>query len=165
MIQNVAIEGLSEIMQRGQVTSYQVLLTSSTNIMDPRVIWSVTDINGQETDKATITSDGELTVKKNGQIKILAKTIDGSGIVGEKVVTISGQTLASLSQDKPTVTSSVGDNHPGSFAVDGDETTRWIADSGEKNPWIYVDLGTQAKIYLIVLNWEDARPPRYVVEV
>ena len=45
------------------------------------------------------------------------------------------------------------------------ETTRWIADSGEKNPWIYVDLGTQAKIYLIVLNWEDARPPRYVVEV
>ena len=102
-------------MQRGQVTSYQVLLTSSTNIMDPRVIWSVTDINGQETDKATITSDGELTVKKNGQIKILAKTIDGSGIVGEKVVTISGQTLASLSQDKPTVTSSVGDNHPGSL--------------------------------------------------
>ena len=76
MIQNVAIEGLSEIMQRGQVTSYQVLLTSSTNIMDPRVIWSVTDINGQETDKATITSDGELTVKKNGQIKILAKTIE-----------------------------------------------------------------------------------------
>ena len=47
-------------------------------------------------------------------------------------MTISGQTLASLSQDKPTVTSSVGDNHPGSFAVDGDETTRWIADSGEK---------------------------------
>lgn len=117
MIQNVAIEGLSEIMQRGQVTSYQVLLTSSTNIMDPRVIWSVTDINGQETDKATITSDGELTVKKNGQIKILAKTIDGSGIVGEKVVTISGQTLASLSQDKPTVTSSVGDNHPGALLL------------------------------------------------
>ena len=40
------------------------------------MIWSVTDINGQETDKATITSDGELTVKKNGQIKILAKTIE-----------------------------------------------------------------------------------------
>ena len=76
-----------------------------------------------------MTKDGLLTVKKNGKVKIIAKTIDGSGVVGEKIVTITGQTLASLSQDKKVVTSSVGDNHQGSLAVDGDVTTRWIANS------------------------------------
>lgn len=165
LIENIKVEGANEITQRGQTASYQANITPTENIMDPRVIWTVSDEEGNQTDKAMISSDGQLTVKKNGTVKIKASSIDGSHEFGEKIVKISGQTLASLSQDKKATVSSVNGSHGGNLAVDGDETTRWIADSGENNPWIYVDLGAKADINLIVLNWETARPPKYVIEV
>lgn len=165
LIKNISIEGPEHITQRGQISKYNAVLTPSENLMDPRIIWSITDEKGQPTDKATIAKDGTVTVKKNGKIKVIASSIDGSGVKGEKLITISGQTLASLSQGKPTVTSSVNDKHNGNLAVDGDATTRWIANPNENNPWIYVDLGTTAKLDLIILNWETARPPKYELQV
>ena len=165
LITNISIEGPDQITQRGQIAKYNAVLTPSDNIMDPRIIWSITDENGQPTDKAEISKDGVVTVKKNGKIKVIANSIDGSGVKSEKLVTISGQTLASLSQGKPTFTSSVNDNHNGNLAVDGDATTRWIANPSEENPWIYVDLGTTAKLDLIILSWETARPPKYELQV
>ena len=165
LITDISIEGPDQITQRGQIAKYNAVLTPSDNIMDPRIIWSITDENGQPTDKAEISKDGVVTVKKNGKIKVIANSIDGSGVKSEKLVTISGQTLASLSQGKPTVTSSVNGNHNGNLAVDGDATTRWIANPSEENPWIYVDLGTTAKLDLIILSWETARPPKYELQV
>ncbi len=165
LITDISIEGPDQITQRGQIAKYNAVLTPSDNIMDPRIIWSITDENGQPTDKAEISKDGVVTVKKNGKIKVIANSIDGSGVKSEKLVTISGQTLASLSQGKPTVTSSVNDNHNGNLAVDGDATTRWIANPSEDHPWIYVDLGTTAKLDLIILSWETARPPKYELQV
>lgn len=165
LIQSITVEGIGEITQRGQTASYKANITPTQNVMDPRVIWTVTDEDGTPTDKATISSDGYLTVKKNGTVKIKASSIDGSNKFGEKVVKIAGQTLASLSQDKEATVSSINNGHGGNLAIDGDETTRWIANSGENNPWIYVDLGAKADINLIVLNWETARPPKYVIEV
>ena len=47
------------------------------------VEWSVSD-----TSVATITQDGVLKPIKNGQVTIFAKTLDGSNIVAEKVVTV-----------------------------------------------------------------------------
>lgn len=165
LITDISIEGPDQITQRGQIAKYNAVLTPSDNIMDPRIIWSITDENGQPTDKAEISKDGVVTVKKNGKIKVIANSIDGSGVKSEKLVTISGQTLASLSQGKPTVTSSVNDNQNGNLAVDGDATTRWIANPSEDHPWIYVDLGTTAKLDLIILSWETARPPKYELQV
>ncbi|RHM59843.1 MULTISPECIES: discoidin domain-containing protein [Coprobacillaceae] len=165
LITDISIEGPDQITQRGQIAKYNAVLTPSDNIMDPRIIWSITDENGQPTDKAEISKDGVVTVKKNGKIKVIANSIDGSGVKSEKLVTISGQTLASLSQGKPTVTSSVNDNHNGNLAVDGDATTRWNANPSEDHPWIYVDLGTTAKLDLIILSWETARPPKYELQV
>lgn len=165
LITDISIEGPDQITQRGQIAKYNAVLTPSDNIMDPRIIWSITDENGQPTDKAEISKDGVVTVKKNGKIKVIANSIDGSGVKSEKLVTISGQTLASLSQGKPTVTSSVNGNHNGNLAVDGDATTRWIANPSEDHPWIYVDLGTTAKLDLIILSWETARPPKYELQV
>ncbi len=165
IITNITIEGLDKITQRGQKTSYQAILSPNNNLMDSRIIWSITDENGNPTDKATITNEGIVNVKKNGVIKVKASSIDGSGVVGEKRVEITGQTLASLSQGKQTQVSSNNDKHGGNLAVDGDITTRWIANAGEQHPWIYVDLETQANINLIILNWEDARPPKYEIQV
>lgn len=165
LITGISIEGPDQITQRGQIAKYNAVLTPSDNIMDPRIIWSITDENGQPTDKAEISKDGVVTVKKNGKIKVIANSIDGSGVKSEKLVTISGQTLASLSQGKRTVTSSVNNNHNGNLAVDGDATTRWIANPSEDHPWIYVDLGTTAKLDLIILSWETARPPEYELQV
>lgn len=165
LITNIEIQGLNQLTQRGQVASYQATLAPKDNLLDSRIIWSITDVNGNPTDKATISKDGVVTVKKNGVIIVKASSIDGSGVVGEKRVEISGQTLASLSQGKETTTSSVNDGHNGNLAVDGDITTRWIANAGEENPWIYVDLQAQANIDLIILNWEDARPPKYEIQV
>lgn len=165
LITDITIEGLDQITQRGQTTSYQAVLSPRDELMDARVIWSITDKDGSPTDKATITQDGVVTVKKNGSVIVKASSIDGSGVIGEKRVEITGQTLASLSQGKSTQTSSVNDKHDGSLAVDGDITTRWIANSGEEHPWIYVDLETQANINLIILNWEDARPPKYDIQI
>ena len=164
LISSVMIDGVDVINQKDQVEQYHAIIQPQ-NVMDCRIIWAVVDESGNSTDKATMTKDGLLTVKKNGKVKIIAKTIDGSGVVGEKIVTITGQTLASLSQDKKVVTSSVGDNHQGSLAVDGDVTTRWIANSSEAHPWIYVDLGSIADVNTIVLNWEDARPPQYQIQI
>ena len=93
------IDGVDVINQKDQVEQYHAIIQPQ-NVMDCRIIWAVVDESGNSTDKATMTKDGLLTVKKNGKVKIIAKTIDGSGVVGEKIVTITGQTLASLSQDK-----------------------------------------------------------------
>jgi uncharacterized protein YjdB len=51
------------------------------------VNWTVTDITG----KATISSTGLLTADENGTVKVMASSTDGSGIIGEVLITISNQ--------------------------------------------------------------------------
>ena len=165
LIKEILIEGADSITQRNQTVQFSTVLKPTDNLLDSRVVWSITDENGRNTDKATITQNGLVTAYKNGKVKVMAKAIDGSGVVGEKIIDISGQTLASLSQNKNVVTSTNQSNNPGSLAVDGDTTTRWVANAAEKNPWIYVDLEKEAKINLIVLNWETARPPKYEIQI
>ncbi|MFB7140629.1 CBM35 domain-containing protein [Gottfriedia sp. NPDC056225] len=58
------------------------------------VKWSVFNLNGSETELATISSDGLLSankVGKNGQVKVVATAADGSGVVSEMVVNITNQ--------------------------------------------------------------------------
>ncbi|MGP4040950.1 cohesin domain-containing protein [Gracilibacillus sp. D59] len=58
------------------------------------VEWSVTDLDGSDTDIASINSDGLLsgnTEGLNGKVKVIAEAMDGSGTVGELIVDISNQ--------------------------------------------------------------------------
>ena len=71
----------------------------------------------------------------------------------------------SLSYGKQVTTSSYEGNAVGGLVVDGNHTTRWIANNQEANPWLYVDLEKTASIDSIVIHWEAARPPQYRVEV
>lgn len=59
------------------------------NASDSTVMWSV--INGTGT--ATISSGGLLTASTNGTVTVRATANDGSGVYGEKQITISGQTV------------------------------------------------------------------------
>ncbi|MCD1259884.1 S-layer homology domain-containing protein [Paenibacillus athensensis] len=55
------------------------------------VNWSVTDLYGLPTDKATISADGLLTAVKDGKVRVVAVAGDYSGVKGEATITISGQ--------------------------------------------------------------------------
>ena len=49
------------------------------------VIWSVSNGTG----KATISTTGKLTAVSDGTVTVNATATDGSGVVGEKTITIS----------------------------------------------------------------------------
>jgi beta-glucosidase len=57
----------------------------------------------------------------------------------------------------------VGGNAPAA-ALDGRMTTRWESQYSDPQ-WIYVDLGGQAAISCVVLNWETAYATAYRIEV
>lgn len=163
-VSSITVSGADEITEKEQSTSYSAIIAPS-DVEDSRVRWSVVGIDGSETEKAEIGSNGTLKAKKNGQVVVMATAMDGSGVVGKKTVTISGQTLPSLSFNKNTATSTAQDGFGGNLAVDGDLKTRWIADSNENNPWISVDLEAKANISSVILSWEAARPSKYDIQI
>lgn len=61
------------------------------NATNKGVTWLVKNTDNSATDKATINTTGLLTAVKNGAVKVIATAKDGSGISGEKEITISGQ--------------------------------------------------------------------------
>ncbi|MEK8129996.1 cohesin domain-containing protein [Paenibacillus filicis] len=56
----------------------------------PHVSWKVTDWNGGATDKASVTSEGVVTAKKPGKVKVTASATDGTNYTGEILITILG---------------------------------------------------------------------------
>ncbi|TXK80368.1 DUF2252 family protein [Paenibacillus sp. N3.4] len=66
-----------------------VLPSEATN---SSVTWSVYESDGiTATNKAVIDSNGLLTAKMDGVVKVVATSLDGSGVKGEASTTISGQ--------------------------------------------------------------------------
>ncbi|MGO4545336.1 glycosyl hydrolase [Paenibacillus sp. 2TAB23] len=55
------------------------------------VEWHVFNLEGEETETASISEDGMLAAHKDGQVMVVAAAKDGSGITGELIVSISGQ--------------------------------------------------------------------------
>ncbi|MEK4350733.1 discoidin domain-containing protein [Paenibacillus sp. FSL R5-0475] len=63
------------------------------NATNKSVTWAVYGVDGiTETDIATIDVSGLLTAVKDGTVKVVATAVDGSGVQGDMVITISGQT-------------------------------------------------------------------------
>ncbi|QJD87872.1 DUF7402 domain-containing protein [Cohnella herbarum] len=60
---------------------------------DQRVKWSVREPDGSATIKASIDQTGTLTAskKKDGDVKVRAEAIDGTGVIGEAIVTLINQ--------------------------------------------------------------------------
>ncbi len=80
----------------------------------------------------------------------------------DMVSPISGATNVALG--KPvTVSSSSDATVAGSFAVDGDTTTRWSSEFSDPQ-WITVDLGANYNISEVELNWETACGKNYLIQ-
>jgi hypothetical protein len=77
----------------------------------------------------------------------------------------SADTTTPLSQGKPATASSLeGGQYPASAAVDGDTGTRWSSSFSDPQ-WLEVDLGVDATISRVVLNWERAYARAYQIQV
>jgi len=76
----------------------------------------------------------------------------------------ASSTGTNLALNKTVVVSSTqSSSYPGSYAVDGNTSTRWSSTS-TNNQWIYVDLGTAQTISRVVLKWEAAYASAYYIQ-
>jgi hypothetical protein len=156
-VESITVAGPSAITAKGVATAYTASVTPDSAISRD-VTWSVTGIDGQETTKATISAGGVLTPQKNGQVLVRATATDGSGIYDELRVTLTGQSLAYLSLNKPVTVSDTIDQAKERIN-DGDTGTRWNGKTGSGNdghPWVYLDLRNPANLSLISVEWEAA---------
>lgn len=64
-----------------------------------------------------------------------------------------------------TVSSIEGSTLGGSYAVDGNSSTRWASTLGIDPQWITVDLGNNYNISRIKINWEAAYGKNFLVQV
>lgn len=67
------------------------------------VQWSVVNTDGSQTNLATIGLDGLLHAAAAGTVKVAASAVDGSGVKGEKLITIIADTVVSPSPSIPPV--------------------------------------------------------------
>ncbi|WEK55042.1 MAG: Ig-like domain-containing protein [Candidatus Cohnella colombiensis] len=89
-VASITITGESEITAKGGTLQLMADVTP-TDAVDLSITWSVVNGDGTPTDKATIDTDGLLTAVKDGVVKAIAAANDGSGVVSEFTITISGQ--------------------------------------------------------------------------
>ncbi|MFC4778713.1 carbohydrate binding domain-containing protein [Paenibacillus sp. GCM10023252] len=61
------------------------------NATQKQVVWSVTSTGGSSTNLASITSTGLLTARKNGTVRAVATSTDGSAVFGYKDIVLTNQ--------------------------------------------------------------------------
>ncbi|HEY9508389.1 MAG TPA: DUF5005 domain-containing protein [Verrucomicrobiae bacterium] len=70
-----------------------------------------------------------------------------------------------LAANKTVIVSSVDNaNNPGSYAVDGNLSTRWSSAYSDPQ-WIYIDLGSTQNLSQVRLNWETAYGKSYEIQI
>jgi uncharacterized membrane protein len=91
-VSSVAVKGADDVSEikvmAGTLQMTAEILPANADIK--QVVWSVENGTGE----ATISEAGLLTAVKDGQVVVKATTTDGSNLVGEKTITISGQTTS-----------------------------------------------------------------------
>lgn len=131
---------------------------------DKRVIWELSNEYGEATDCATISETGILSPAKNGRVKVIAKSIDGSGIYGEVLIDISGQDSVNLAENKKVEASHSGPSEIPSHAVDGSLDSRWASGRNNQSDSLTIDLGQQEAVNKVVLYWEAAYGKQYKIQ-
>jgi|GEM_PF-582880 len=87
-----AADNSSAITEKGGTLQMEAIIVPE-DADNKEIVWSVVEADGiSETDKASIDESGLLTALKDGEIQVIATAIDGSGVYGSKLITISGQT-------------------------------------------------------------------------
>lgn len=76
---------------------------------------------------------------------------------------INFQTSHNLATNKPMTASA--ETKPASYAVDGDMSTRWVAERGKQDSWIVADLGMNTRIDGVRILWEASYATQYNIDV
>ena len=86
-VTNIIIQGENGVMSVDEENDLQMeAVVSPTNATSSNVTWSVENLTGQ----ATIAFDtGLLTAISQGTVKVTANSSDGSGIIGDTIITIN----------------------------------------------------------------------------
>ena len=95
LVTSITIEG-NTITDGG--TSQLTATVSPANALNQEVIWSVT-----KPSVASITQTGLLTAVSNGEVTVVAKASDNSGVKAEKSFVISGVTVAAIPVETITI--------------------------------------------------------------
>ncbi|MBO7743767.1 Ig-like domain-containing protein [Paenibacillus sp. MWE-103] len=86
-VTGIGVTSASMIGELGE-TAQMTATATPDNATDTSVSWAVVGANGGATDKATIDETGLLTAAADGVVKVVATAKDGSGVTGERLVTI-----------------------------------------------------------------------------
>lgn len=131
------------------------------NVTDDRVVWSIGNVNGGETDAASISAAGVVTPLKNGVVYVTATAVDGSGVSAVQAITITNQSLVNLALGKSvSATSSGGGANSPESAVDGDKSTRWGSASGaSQSSYFTVNLGEDCLVSSVAIYFESGAYP------
>ena len=129
---------------------------------------------GTETDNAT--ADFTFTIPADAlndgdDIDIKAiYTLDDVSVYSKRSLTFDAEDLSindSISQNKEVTVSSTASDRDKTWAVDGDEDTRWgsVYQNNVDNtkPWISIDLGKKYDLSQMMIKWETARPVSYKI--
>ncbi|MGQ7885442.1 sugar-binding protein [Paenibacillus sp. WC2504] len=94
-VQSISVYG-NDISTNGGTSQFQAVIVPSA-ATQATVRWSVYEPDGVTlTNKATINTTGLLKAVKNGSVRVIATSTDGTQISGSTLVAINGQTLGNL---------------------------------------------------------------------
>lgn len=155
------VTGEEQIVEPYSSTAYEAVVRPDDTAL-PEVVWSVTEPDGSETQKATIDPfSGVLSVNhRDGQVRVTATAADSGQVTSTKHVDIAldPDQLRGNAARWPGVTvtasSEYSSDYPAGKAVDGvigDSNGGDWASAGEKNPWIRLDWEEPVQADSIVL--------------
>lgn len=133
-------------------------IESTTQNADQRVEWKIVGVDGKPTRLAEISDNGLITPLSNGEVEVIAKAFDGSGLIVKQKVTLKNQMLENVALNQKT---SSGTNNGESYlAVDGDRTTRWGSSFGANQAQEFkVDFGKPLKVSSILIYCDSGAYP------
>ncbi|MDN3582417.1 discoidin domain-containing protein [Mucilaginibacter flavus] len=118
-----------------------------------------TDVDGLTAQAEIYNLDGQL-VKQYSQ----TQAIDALSNTAVECFRLNlSESRANLALNKPVYASSSTNGDAGQVN-DGNNKTRWASNYND-NEWIYVDLGKQQVVNGVGLNWEDAYPKSFKIQV
>jgi len=116
------------------------------------------------TGSSTSNSITTTAASAGGTISVKANNACGSGTPATLTVNV-GTTSTNLALNKSvTVSSTESATYPGSYAVDGNSSTRWASAYSDPQ-WIQVDLGASYNINRVKLTWEAAYGKDYQIQL
>ncbi len=103
----VKTAGNADSIAIGSTLQFTAEISGDTTV-NKTVAWSVTNVDGSQTQLATIGLDGVLHALTEGEVKVTATAIDGSHVKGEKLITITAEavTTPTPTPSEPTATPS-----------------------------------------------------------